>query len=302
MCEEEPNPPRPFWYQKVFVAASAVSLGFLALGSSFSAIRDALPLVNPWTTYIGTGLIVVTGACVQFYLTRHPLAWVTRGHESRITRLGIRPIFVFVGALVLLWIPRFISDSKTNTFRQLALGSTRKNLASIHFRIRELREPVELIRTRDAAQAFKSLPDRLGRTGNLDLSFCRTMEFHVTDLEPTFLRAATAYCGTVSDFSETESQLWNLFQQSPNVQKLISADEPEAQLALACTLIEPETFYIVKFQMILHSAEKMGLEEHDLLVGSKKMDLPDIQPPTPFIEEYLRTQFHVDCGTGKILR
>lgn len=300
---EESKPVKPFWYQGVLVLASFLLIGFLALGSIFSAIRNALALVNPFTTYIGTILIIVVGISVHLYLSRHPLPWVTRGHEIRITRVGRAPILGFIGACVLLWVPRFVTDSKTSTFRQMALESTRGNLVRIDLRVRELHETVEQIGAKDAGARFRSLPDRLIAMGDLDTSFCRSLEFQMLDLEPEFARAGRAYCGTASHFSETEFHAWSTVQRNESAQDVLgNADRIEAQLALACLLEVPEAFYILQFEMISYSGEKMGLAEHDLLVGSRGLGLPDISIPKPYIGGYVRTRFRADCHTGKILR
>lgn len=295
--------PTAFWYQKIWVGVSAAFVGFVAFGSVFGAIRNAVFFITALTTTIGTALIVLIGLSAQLYLAKHPLAWVSKGREYRIKRLGIHPILVLGGMLALLWIPRFI-PARTDSFRQLALVSARKNLAIIHLRIEALREPVKLIGTPTSAERFRSLPDRLSGMGNLDLSFCRSVESHITDLQSDFLTAATAYCGTVSDFAGVESQIWTYYKQDKKVQYLFNVStEPEAQLALACSLDVPERkFYVMQFSMVLYSATKMGLAERELLTGSKELGVPDLQVPTPDIVDFVRRHFHVDCTTGQILR
>jgi hypothetical protein len=300
---QEVKPVKPFWYQKGLLGVASLLIGFLALGSFVSAIRNALSLVNRSTTYIGTAVLFVAWVCIDFYVRKRPLPWIVHGQEIRVKKLGITPTLAFVGACLLLWVPRWISDSKTNTFRQMALESMRGNLVRIHFRLRELHETVEQIGTRDVAAKFRSLPDRLIAMGNLDTSFCRSLEFQMTDLESEFAHAGRAYCGTISNFSETESHAWSTVQKNESEQDLLRhADEIEAQLALACFLEIPEGFYILKFNMISFSAKKMGLSERDLLAGSSELGLPDIPVPKPHVVGFVRTRFRIDCETGKILR
>jgi hypothetical protein len=302
MPQQEDKTGTLYWYQRVFIIVGLAGVGFLSLGAFLGSIRYALDLVNPRTTYVGTAFILIVALLIHFRLKQHPLPWVTKGKEIRIKGLGAGPIFGFVGACLLLWIPWIISHSKTDAFEDLALASARKNLMSIHLRLNEMYNTVKTIGTYGAGDNFRSLPDRLVRMGNLDLSFCRSVESHITDLRPDFLRAATAYCGTLSNFAETESNAWAMFNQKAR-EVLQSADDLEAQLALACILGTPESkFYILKFQMVLYSADKMGLKKHDLLVGSPEVGLPDIPIPDPFIETYVRSRFRADCETGKILR
>ena len=165
---------------------SFVCIGFLGLGGFFGAIRYALELVNPITTYIGTVFVVVVEIFIHFWLRRHPLPWVTQGQAIRVKRLGVGPVLGFAGACLLLWVPRLVSDSKTDAktdiFRELALGSARKSLVSIHLRLGELYDAVEKIGTKNLGDDFRSLPDHLVHMGSLDISFCRSLESHVTDL------------------------------------------------------------------------------------------------------------------------
>jgi hypothetical protein len=302
MSKEETKPEKSYWYQRVFIGVSFGSIGFLGLGAVFGSIRYSLDLVNPVTTYIGTIFIVLVAVLTHFWLKRRPLPWVTKGQEIRIKRLGIGPVLGFAGACLLLWVPRLISDSKTDAFQALALTNARKNLMSIHLRLDEMYDTVRKIGTRGGGDNFRSLPDHLVRMGSLDLSFCRSLESHVTELSPEFLRAATAYCGTLSNFTETESNAWATFDQTSG-ELLRSADDLEAQLVLACLLgVAEKNFYILKLEMTLYSAKKMGLTEHDLLVGSQELGLPDIPIPSPFIETYVHSRFHADCETGKIVR
>ncbi|HET9409273.1 MAG TPA: hypothetical protein VFO39_18675 [Candidatus Sulfotelmatobacter sp.] len=172
---------------------------------------------------------------------------------------------------------------------------------SIHLRLDEINQTVEHIGMKGAADEFRAVPDHLIRAGDLDLSFCRSLESHITDLNPEFLRAAKAYCGTISSFAEAESNAWNAVKETKKVQDVLrSADDLEAQLALACAFDTAEKgFYILEFEMILHSAQKMGLPRRDLLAGSTKLGLPDLSIPASFIGDYVRTRFHVDCESGQ---
>jgi hypothetical protein len=303
MSTEETPSVKPSWYQHVLTAVGFVIGGFLILGAFLGAVHYSQVLVSPRVTWAGTILILVIAIFTQFYLKRHPLRWVYRGESHNVTRLGKRQILGFLGACLLLWIPRMFPEAKPGTFHELALVSARKNLMILHLRLEEMYATIKAIGTQGAGDKFRSLPDRLMRQADLDLSFCRSFEFHVTDVDPEFLRAANAYCGTVSDFKEVESKAWTIFRQEETQNVLSDADRPEAQLPLACLLDTPETqFYILKFQMVLDSAEKMGMTEKDLLTGSQQIGLPDIPVPHPFIASYVRTKFHIDCETGKILR
>lgn len=82
---------KPFWYQRVITGIAYVSVGCLTLGSFLSAARNALALVDPITTYVGTIIVVASAAFAHLWLRRHPLPWVLQGQEINVKRLGVAP-------------------------------------------------------------------------------------------------------------------------------------------------------------------------------------------------------------------
>src|SRR5262249_48428177 len=151
---------------------------------------------------------------------RHPLPWVIQGKEIRVKRLGVGPILGLAGACFLLWVPRLISDSKTDLLRAVALPNIPVNFVGINRRLPIIHQAIEAIGTKNAGDELRSLPDRLVAIGSFELSFCRSLESHVTHVDPEFLRYASAYCYVASNFTETESHRWGAFKQAKGAQSL----------------------------------------------------------------------------------
>lgn len=84
-------------------------LGLIALGTLLDSISNALSLVTPVATLVGTGLLLVVWAGLEAWLRAHPVRWVvSSGVETSLTRLGTRPRWGLAGAVALLWLPRLI--------------------------------------------------------------------------------------------------------------------------------------------------------------------------------------------------
>ena len=89
----------------LFFSAACMAAGFFFLGSFFDAITNSLSLVTTVVTYVGTGVAVIGLVGANIYLKRHPLPWVVKDKEIRITRVGRTPFWITVGILVFLWVP-----------------------------------------------------------------------------------------------------------------------------------------------------------------------------------------------------
>jgi hypothetical protein len=298
---EENNHVPPFWHQKVFWYTVSAYAGLVGLGAFLGALHYARVLVTPGVTYVGTGVLVIVWFICQFFLRIHPLSWAFRGHEFKISRLGAERTAGFLGACVLLWIPRLVPESKAAIFQQTALIGARSNLFRIHQRLQTMQETVTKVGTSAAVDAFSTLPQRL-MIDSMDVSFCHSSETHLGEFEPDFTRAATHYCSTLSNFSEQEPKMWKGWQENKDLQQLEVASETsiEAQVALACGLEMPEGYYIQRFKMVVFSAEKMGLTKRELFTGLPQNGIPNLAMEEPQIGKYVAIRFKVNCETGKV--
>lgn len=101
------------WYQTLIKSSGWLLCGYLALGAVLDATGNAIALVTPRATYIGTASAAVAWIAIQLYLQRTPVRWVSStGPDVRIRRLGWQPKFCLIGLLLLLWVPRFTGPER----------------------------------------------------------------------------------------------------------------------------------------------------------------------------------------------
>lgn len=93
-------------HQQVIFLLTYLTIGFIALGTFFDAIGNAITFISPTTTYIGSLIILVLWIGTEIFLRIRPARWIARGNqEVSIKRLGIRRRLEIVGAILFLWIP-----------------------------------------------------------------------------------------------------------------------------------------------------------------------------------------------------
>jgi hypothetical protein len=99
------------WYQKIFVSyVPWVLAGFIFIGSVLNTVSNTRELITPTLTWIGTLVVLLIAWTVVLWLKYKPVLWVTgAGQQSYIKSLGWKPLFLTVGIIVPLWIPRFIN-------------------------------------------------------------------------------------------------------------------------------------------------------------------------------------------------
>ena len=74
---------------------------------SFDALSNAVSLIGPHVTLVGTAVILFLWASAEYLLRKPPVQWVAKGgREVWLRGLGTLPRLALVGALLLLWIPR----------------------------------------------------------------------------------------------------------------------------------------------------------------------------------------------------
>jgi len=79
--------------------------GFLALGTFLDAIANAISLITLPVSLAGTVIISVLLICIQIYLSKNPLSWVTNASLVKISKLNLGLLLPVFGMLILLWVP-----------------------------------------------------------------------------------------------------------------------------------------------------------------------------------------------------
>lgn len=114
-------PERP-WYQQLAIALVAVAAGYLFLGAVLDSVTNATNLISRRLTYYGSAAVLVTAATAHLAMRRRPLRWIARGgREVRLSGLGRSSLLAVVGAILLLWTPRFL-DTKERIAEGPAVG------------------------------------------------------------------------------------------------------------------------------------------------------------------------------------
>lgn len=92
------------------VMLSAIGGAFL-LGQALDSVQNAFALVSPFVTYAGTGVLLGGAALLDVALRMSPQKWTRGGTHFRISALGPLVWAPVLGAVGLLWVPRFLSTA-----------------------------------------------------------------------------------------------------------------------------------------------------------------------------------------------
>jgi hypothetical protein len=98
-------------YQRMIRTIAFAILGLTAFGTVLDALSNAVSLVTPRTTYLGTVLLVVGLLATNLLLRTWPLPWYTAGVQIRIKNTGPKTTAVIVGMIALLWLPRWFDHA-----------------------------------------------------------------------------------------------------------------------------------------------------------------------------------------------
>lgn len=109
-------------HQRIIVASAAAVSGLLAFGTFLDALSNAVTLITPRVTYVGSAALALTGLLAHISFRHRPISWVARGQLVRIRGLGLVPISVLSGMLTLLWLPRVVAYEKPHLQRASATG------------------------------------------------------------------------------------------------------------------------------------------------------------------------------------
>lgn len=81
--------------------------GVLAAGALLDSLANALQLVTPLTTYIGTLALMIAATAAHLVMKRWGVPWqYDPGTEVRLKGLGPSQVCFVIGIILLLWYPR----------------------------------------------------------------------------------------------------------------------------------------------------------------------------------------------------
>ncbi len=135
------NALRPL-HQRIIVIVAAAVLGFLMVGAVLDAASNAISLISPRVTYLGTAAFLGVALAAEALLRRHPIRWVVNGQATNIRRLQAIPLATLLGMVLLLWVPRIFeirsppappSDILDDESRALISASRLNNLPASAF-------------------------------------------------------------------------------------------------------------------------------------------------------------------------
>jgi len=109
--------PEPPTYQRIFKYVCYTLAGVIGLGTLLDSLSNAITLIVPYVTYLGTPLLIFFWLLAEYVLRKFPLRWVAKGGRGvRLQRLGALPRCAILGAVLLLWVPRTVDkDQKSYT-------------------------------------------------------------------------------------------------------------------------------------------------------------------------------------------
>jgi hypothetical protein len=96
-------------YQRIITWFSYVMIGFIAFGTFLDSMSNAVSLVQPMFTYMGSLALIFLWALTELILRKRPLHWIIdSGATVRLQKLGAKPRLMIMGIIILLWIPQIV--------------------------------------------------------------------------------------------------------------------------------------------------------------------------------------------------
>jgi hypothetical protein len=94
-------------YQKYWRRVVYLLAGFTALGEVLHSVAGANEIVTPAVTYLGSAVLATVLIVLNLVLPRFKPRWTqSEGRIVYLKSLGIQPVWIIVGAVILLWTPR----------------------------------------------------------------------------------------------------------------------------------------------------------------------------------------------------
>lgn len=99
------------WYQKTFKRFFFVFVAIISFGAILDAISNAITIITPEVTYYGTAFVAISLTALTIFLYIRPIKWYnSSGQALTIKRLGAKYRLGAFGVVLLLWVPRFVSE------------------------------------------------------------------------------------------------------------------------------------------------------------------------------------------------
>ncbi len=104
----------PRWYQKLISSYIPYLIaGFFFIGSALDTYSNAIGLITPRITYIGSILLLLAIVIAYVYLRLFNLSWIDdEGNEKTLQTLEVKPLLLLLGVFVALWFPRLFESSE----------------------------------------------------------------------------------------------------------------------------------------------------------------------------------------------
>jgi hypothetical protein len=95
-------------YQTALKRAGVTFAAMVTVGSLLDTFSNALSIITPPITYIGSVFLAVLWGVTSWFLARKGLRWVVAGQMIVLRRLGPIHLASVLGVLFVLWLPRLV--------------------------------------------------------------------------------------------------------------------------------------------------------------------------------------------------
>jgi len=96
---------KPSLLQKIVMTGAWIIYGLLAFGSFLDAIANAITLIGLQIAIIGTVLATLIWIVLEAVLRKKGILWIRSGEQVLYKSLGLKAHIMFLGGVLLLWIP-----------------------------------------------------------------------------------------------------------------------------------------------------------------------------------------------------
>ncbi|MGH9894222.1 MAG: hypothetical protein ACREA0_20005 [bacterium] len=109
--------PKRLFLQVAAATGAGVLSGALLLGSGIAALSDARTAISPDFTYWGTAVVAVCALSADLLLRVYPQPWPSGQRVRTVKGLSAVVWAPIIGAVALLWVPRVLDWSRTESNR-----------------------------------------------------------------------------------------------------------------------------------------------------------------------------------------
>jgi hypothetical protein len=152
--------------QRNLLRLSYVLLGFAATGAFLDWINNAISIVTPKVTYIGTCCYVVVWLTAELISKVRGIQWKSStGGSFRVKSLGVKLRLAMLGGILLLWIPRVID--RYSVPKSTSLTPSRKLIGGTAIETQP-DEPVELDNKGEIKREVEELRQEVEKLGKMN--------------------------------------------------------------------------------------------------------------------------------------